>query len=145
MAKDKISKKELIAALNEDLAGELAAVAQYVAYSAKTTGPARLELSKLFAAEVADEATHAQFLANKIAALGGDPTTKPREVAKAKTNREMLEAVRDAEKRAIADYTRRAEQAEEYGDKGLQVALEDIIRDETGHYEEVERLLRDWS
>ena len=55
---------------------------------------------------------HAQFLANKIVALGGEPTTKPRPVPKAKTNRQMLEAVLDAEKQATADYSQRAKQAE---------------------------------
>jgi len=56
----------------------------------------------------------------------------------------MVEAVREAEKRAVSDYTKRARQAEELGDKGLVVQLEDIVRDETGHLEETERPLRDW-
>jgi bacterioferritin len=49
-----------------------------------------------------------EFLANKIVALGGEPTTQPREVAPAASNRAMLQAVLDAERRAIADYTTRA-------------------------------------
>jgi bacterioferritin len=56
----------------------------------------------------------------------------------------MLEAVLAAERKAIADYTQRAGEAEEFGDKGLVVALEDIVRDETGHAEETDRILRDW-
>jgi bacterioferritin len=44
----------------------------------------------------------------------------------------------------VADYTERAKQAEAFGDKGLAVQLEDMIRDETGHKEETERILRDW-
>lgn len=51
--------------------------------------------------------------------------------------------VREAEQRAVTDYTKRVRQAEEFGDKGLVVQLEDIVRDETGHLEEIERLLRD--
>jgi bacterioferritin len=65
-------------------------------------------------------------------------------VAAAKDNRAMLQAVLAAEKRAIADYTQRAKEAEEFGDKGLVVQLEDIVNDETGHAEETERMLRDW-
>ncbi len=42
------------------------------------------------------------------------------------------------------DYTQRANEAEEFGDKGLSVQLEDMIADETGHTEETERILRDW-
>jgi bacterioferritin len=139
-----MDKEKMIRLLNEDLAGELGAIVQYITYAAKTTGPYRPELSKFFLAEVTDEQTHAVYLANKIVALGGEPTTTPREVAKAKDNREMLQAVLAAEKRAMADYTQRARDAEEFGDKGMVVRLEDIINDETGHAEETERMLRDW-
>lgn len=95
-------------------------------------------------AEVPGEQTHAQFLANKIVALGGEPTTQPRPVAQAHTNREMLEAVLEAERKAVQDYTQRAKAAEEFGDKGLQTQLENIVADETGHFEETERILREW-
>ncbi len=139
-----MEKKKLIKHLNEDLAGELSAVIQYLTYAAKATGPYRPQLAAFFLAEVADEQGHAQFLANKIVALGGEPTTVPREVPSAASNRDMVEAVLKAEKRAVADYTRRAEEAEEYGDKGLAVQLEDMVRDESMHYEETERILRDW-
>jgi len=137
-------KENLVAKLNEDLAGELGAVIQYITYAAKVTGPYRPELSAFFLAEVPDEQRHAQFLANKIVALGGEPVTEPRPVQKANSNRKMLEAVLEAEQRAVRDYTQRAMDAEEFGDKGLSVELENIVSDETGHAEETERILRDW-
>lgn len=139
-----MDKKTLIAKLNEDLAGEFGAIIQYLTYAAKATGPYRPQLSQFFLAEVADEQLHAQFLANKIVALGGEPATSPRPVPAAKTNREMLEAILAAERKAGADYTQRAKEAEEFGDKGLVVSLEDMVRDESGHSEETERILRDW-
>ena len=58
--------------------------------------------------------------------------------------RAMLEAVLAAERRAATDYTQRAREADELGDKGLAVQLEDMVRDESGHSEETERMLRDW-
>jgi bacterioferritin len=139
-----MDKKTLVDHLNEDLAGELGAIIQYLTYAAKATGPYRPQLAQFFLTEVADEQMHAQFLANKIVALGGEPTTTPRPVPPAHTNREMLEAVLVAELQAGKDYTARANEAEEYGDKGLVVQLEDMVRDETGHSEETERILRDW-
>lgn len=139
-----MDKKALIDALNEDLAGELSAIAQYIVYAAKATGPFRPQLAEFFLKEVSDEQGHAQFLANKIVALGGEPTTEARPVDEAATNREMLEAVLRAEKRAVADYTERAEQADAFGDKGLAVQLEDMVADESTHAEETERILRDW-
>jgi bacterioferritin len=130
--------------LNDVLAGELGAIIQYITYAAKATGPYRPQLAQFFLTEVTDEQLHAQYLANKIVALGGEPTTTPRPVPPARTNREMLEAVLAAEKQAGKDYTQRAVEAEEFGDKGLVVQLEDMVRDETGHSEETERMLRDW-
>jgi bacterioferritin len=139
-----MDKQTLIDNLNEDLAGELSAVIQYITYAAKATGPFRPQLADFFLAEVADEQGHAQYLANKIVALGGEPTTEPRPVPEAGSNREMLEAVLAAERQAVKDYTERAKQADAYGDKGLAVQLEDMVRDESGHSEETERILRDW-
>ena len=139
-----MDKKTLIENLNKDLADELSAIIQYITYAAKTTGPYRPELSAFFLAEVPDEQGHAQFLANKIVALGGEPATIAGLVAPARNNREMLEAVLKAERRAVEGYTQRAREAEEFGDKGLVVQLEDMIRDETSHAEETERMLRDW-
>lgn len=139
-----MDRQQLIDNLNDDLAGELGAIAQYITYAAKATGPYRPQLTAFFLEEVTDEQGHAQFLANKIVALGGEPTTRPRAVPEADGNQAMLEAVLSAERQAVADYTQRAKEADEYGDKGLAVQLEDMVRDESGHAEETERILRDW-
>ncbi|NKQ36080.1 MAG: ferritin-like domain-containing protein [Chloroflexi bacterium] len=139
-----MDKQTLIDHLNEDLAGELGAIIQYITYAAKATGPYRPQLAQFFLTEVTDEQMHAQFLANKIVAFGGEPTTTPRPVPPADSNRAMLEAVLAAERQATADYTQRALEADEYGDKGLAVQLEDMVRDESSHAEESERMLRDW-
>jgi len=139
-----MDKQKMIANLNEDLASELAAIIQYTTYAAKATGPYRPQLTQFFLAEVPDELAHAQYLANKIVALGGEPVTVAGKVAEAHNNHEMLEAVLVAEKEATIGYTKRAKEAEEFGDKGMAVQLEDMVRDESGHAEEVERILRDW-
>jgi bacterioferritin len=139
-----MDKQTLIKYLNDDLANELAAVIQYTIYAAQVTGPYRPQLVQFFLAEVPDEQMHAQYLANKIVALGGVPTTTPVAVKGAQDNHEMLTAVLEAERRAVKGYTERAEQAREFGDVGLSVQLEDMVRDETGHAEETERILRDW-
>lgn len=139
-----MDKQTLIEKLNEDLASELGAIIQYLTYAAKATGPYRPQLKQFFMAEVPDEQLHAEYLANKIVALGGEPTTVPNAVPHAATNKEMLTAILEAERQAVAHYTERAKQAEAAGDKGLAVQLEDMVRDESGHAEETERILRDW-
>jgi bacterioferritin len=137
-------REALITGLNHDLAGEYQAILMYTHFAAKLTGPFRKELRALFQGEVADEQGHAQFLADKIAALGGEPTTQPRPVMSADDPRQMLEHALTAEKQAIADYRQRIEQAEAFGDVGLKVELENQIADETRHKEEMERILAGW-
>jgi len=139
-----MDKQTLVEHLNQDLAGELGAIVQYLTYAAKATGPFRPQLVQFFMAEVPDEQGHAQFLANKIVTLGGEPTTQPRPVPAAHSNREMLEAVLAAEQQAVRDYAARAEQADAFGDKGLQFQLENMIVDESGHAEETARILAEW-
>lgn len=139
-----MNKETLVEQLNKDLAAELSAIIQYITYAAKATGPYRPQLAAFFLEEVADEQLHAQFLANKIVALGGEPTTVPDAVPSAGSNREMLEHILAAELEATKNYTQRAEEADEFGDKGLAVQLEDMVRDESGHSEETQRILTDW-
>jgi len=138
------NKQALIDGLNHDLAGEYQAIVMYIQYSAKLTGPYRRELRALFQAEIADEQGHAQFLADKIAALGGEPTTEPRAILKADLPKEMLGQALVAEKQAIADYNARLRQAQDFGDVGLKVSLENQLADETRHKEEIERVLAGW-
>lgn len=139
-----MDKQALIDALNEDLSGELQAIIQYLTYSSRVTGPWRPQLVTFMQAEIPDELGHAQFLADKIASLGGVPTTTARAVPEAADPHSMLEAILEAERGAIKGYTERAKQAEEYGDKGLTVQLENMILDETGHAEETAKLLKNW-
>jgi bacterioferritin len=139
-----MKKDDLIKDLNDDLAGEYQAIIMYATYAASVTGPHRPMLKQFFGAEIPEELTHAQFLADKIASLGGTPTTTPRTVPHTTDPRQMLQNVLDAERQAIADYKKRAEQAAELGEKGLATHLETIVEDETSHFEETEKILRGW-
>lgn len=139
-----MTKEKLIENLNKDLAGELQAIIMYLTYGASVSGPHRPGLRNFFVSEIADETRHAQFLADKVYSLGGTPTTEPRAVPPADDAKTMLENVLKAEEQAIKDYKKRAEQAKEYGDVGLSTHLENIIEDETTHYEETEKILRGW-
>jgi len=98
-----VTKQARIKALNDDLAGELQAIIQYLTYSSKVTGPYRPQLVTFMRTEIADELLHAQFLADKIASLGGNPTTTPRPVPNADTPQAMLKAILESERGAIAE------------------------------------------
>lgn len=139
-----IDREKLIENLNGDLAGELSMIIQHIIYAARVSGPMRAQLAEFFLSKLQDEMKHASFLANKIAALDGEPTARARNVPEASTNREMVEAVLVAERKALTDYTERAEEAENAGDRGLAVQIEHLIRDETVHLEESLRFLQGW-
>ena len=61
------------------------------------------------------------------------------------SNRDKLQAVLQMEEQAIKNYSQRAQQAEELGETGLKVRLEEMVNNETEHYETIQMLLRDWS
>jgi bacterioferritin len=140
-----VDRATLLEGLNHDLAGEYQAIVMYTHFAATLTGPYRKELRALFQAEITDEQGHAQFLADKIAALGGEPITEPRPVPRGGHPRVMLEQALEAEKQAIHDYDERICQAEAFGDVGLKVNLENQVADETRHKEELERILAGWN
>ncbi|TBH20144.1 ferritin-like domain-containing protein [Thermus thermamylovorans] len=137
-----MDRETLIQGLNLDLAHEYAAILQYITYAATVTGIHRGELKEFFLGEIQDELRHAQLLADKIAALGGKPTTLPAPVPEAEGPRAMLEAILKAETETIARYVERMKQAEALGDYGLANDLHEIISEETRHKEETEKLLR---
>src|ERR1041385_9489451 len=71
------NKKALLEGLNEDLANELGASILYLYQTSTATGWDGEKLREFLSAEITGEMQHAIFLAEKIAALGGKPTTMP--------------------------------------------------------------------
>ena len=144
MASKKVLKT-LIDGLNQDLSGEYNAIISYITYSAKVTGPHRPELVTFLQAEIPDEQAHAQYLADKIASLGGEPAVEPKPVPTSDNPRDLLQFIYDAESQTIKNYTERLTEAEAAGETGLKVRLEDIIQDETNHRDETKKILDGWT
>ena len=140
-----ITKQALIDALNEDLAREYQAVIQYRTYASAVRGPYRPELRAFFEAEIADELTHAQLLADKVISLGGTPATQNAPVRFTDDAREMLRFALEDEEATIKRYVERRSQAEELGEYGLAVHLDDLIADESKHRDELRLMLDRWN
>jgi bacterioferritin len=136
------NKQKLIDGLNGDLNRELEAVLRYLYHAATATSLLGHELREVLKADLAGELNHAVFLADKIAALGGEVKIQPAMPKKVRSAKQMLEENVAAERSVVASYTERIAQAEEFGDKGLVIRLEDILAEETDHAEELERLAR---
>jgi bacterioferritin len=140
----RVGKDELIELLNGDLSREYQAIITYIQYAASVTGPYRTELKNFFLSEVPDETMHAQYLADKIAAMGGVPTVTPEAVPQETNVKKMLENIVEAETTARNNYSTRAKQADELGEVGLANHLEDMADDESNHLDETMKILRGW-
>ena len=137
-----MSKKALIDGLNQDLANELGAAILYLYQTSTATGWDGEELREFLSADITGEMQHAIFLAEKIAALGGKPTTMPTQHKSPKDVKSMLRYDLKLERDAIENYRQRCVQAEEVGEIGLKLKLEEILMEETGHAEQLDRILR---
>jgi bacterioferritin len=139
-----ITKEQLIALLNEDLAREYQAVITYRTYASAVPGLQRQELREFFASEIPDELGHAEILADKIVAMGGQPETVPAKVKYTDDPRQMVENALADEEETVNRYVERREQAEACGEFGLAVQFDDLIADETKHRDELRMMLRRW-
>lgn len=137
-----MSKKTLIEALNEDLAAEWGTVIRYTYHASKLAGPGGMVLSEFYRDEAQDELGHATFLSQIIADLGGNPTTEPEDFPRLETVDEMLAYDLEQEQSALENYKKHAELASELGHIELQVKLEDMAADESGHARELQRLMK---
>jgi bacterioferritin len=139
-----ITQEQFLEGLNEDLGFEYAAVITYRTYASQVEGRWRLELGAFFEAEIPDELGHAKILADRIVALGGTPTVTPAPVKHASSAKEMLENSLQDEKDTIVRYVKRRKQAEELGHYGMAVDLDDLIRDESNHRDQIAMILKRW-
>jgi bacterioferritin len=137
-----MSKEQLIAGLNEDLAAELGAIIRYNYQASKAFGPGGAEVRELFQSEIPDELGHAAFLTDVIVDLGGEPTVKPQTFERPDTLRGMLELDLELELQDVENYKQRAHQAEKLGEVELKVRLEDMAADESEHARELRRILK---
>lgn len=137
-----MDKKTLIEHLNDDLAGELQAIVQYLQHSYLAKGLGRIPIHDLFEDIAEDEMGHAETLAERIVAMGGVPTTKPKVINQSNDTVEMVKFDLAREEEALAGYARRIKEAEEVGEVGTALILENILVDEQGHWDGLSMLLR---
>lgn len=128
----------LLNALNDALALEYCATIQYAQHHFLLAGPERITFANFFDLNSKEAHLHALNLGSKIVALGGVPTTQIAPVQSASGLSEMLQQDLAMERTALAAYVRAWELAE--GNQILRFWLEDIIRLEQLHVEELEKM-----
>ncbi len=138
------ARQQLLDGLNIDLQGEFQAIIMYRLYASMVQGPYRQELRTFFANEIPEELTHAQILADKIAAMGGTPAATPSPVAVVTDPKAMLQAALEAEVATVNRYVQRRTQAEAAGEYGLAAEFDTLIADESNHRDELRQMLARW-
>jgi bacterioferritin len=138
-------RKQLMEGLKEDLRGEFQAVIMYRLYASMVQGPYRQELRTFFTNEIPEELGHAQILADKVVALGGQPVVTSAPVRYTDDPQQMLKNSLEDEELTVKRYVERRTQAEECGEYGLAVDLDDLIKDETNHRDELRLMLKRWT
>jgi bacterioferritin len=134
-----MARQDLIDNLNRALGYELAAVIQYSQHSYLVTGLER-EVYKEFFRDQAEEAQkHAEFLGDKLVALGGVPTVEPGMIRQSVDLKEMLVQDLKLEREAMAAYLDAWKSCDE-DDLPTKFWLEGQIADEEIHIEELEKL-----
>jgi bacterioferritin len=128
-----ITRKQLIAALNEDLAREYQAIIAYVNYSQVLKGAQYMNIADELAVHATEELAHAIALANHIDYLGGMPTVVPKPVKTSDKNEDMLRFDLENERVTIANYRRRVKQADQLNEFAIAESIREILMQEQDH------------
>src|SRR4051812_26281908 len=130
---DAISREQLVALLNEDLAREYQAIIAYVVYSQVLKGAAYMNIAAELEKHAAEELQHALTISGQIDYLNGMPTVTPKPVKTSEKAEDMLRFDLENEAETIRQYRRRLKQADELGEFALAESLREILVQEQEH------------
>jgi len=137
-----VDKKDVLSRLDKILEAEVSGVVRYLHYSFMIFGPNRIPITKWFRDHATEGMDHAVLIGEKITALGGHASLKVKPVPETNKHNvlEMLTESLEYEKETLQLYYDLLEVVD--GDVPLEELVRGLIADETGHVEEVEKMLR---
>jgi bacterioferritin len=128
-----ISRDQLIANLNEDLAREYQAIIAYVVYSQVLKGAQYMNIAGELELHANEELQHALTIAKQIDYLGGSPTVTPKPVKTSEKAEEMLRFDLDNENETVRNYRERVRQCESLGEFAMAEHIRQILITEQEH------------
>ena len=131
--KSKITRKQLIEGLNEDLSREYQAIISYVNYSQVLKGAAYMNIADELAVHAKEELAHALKISNHIDYLGGMPSVTSKPVKTSEKAEDMLQFDLANETETIRQYRRRVRQADELNEFAIAESLRGILVEEQDH------------
>lgn len=128
-----VTREDLVALLNEDLAGEFQAIISYVIYSQVIQGAQYMSIAAELEKHAAEELAHALIIAGQIDYLGGMPQAVPKPVKTSTEAEQMLRFDLANENETIARYRQRVRQCEALGEYAVAEHIRDILVQEQDH------------
>jgi bacterioferritin len=133
--------KKLMELLNRGIARELQVSTQYMWQHVLAKGIESAAVEDIFREIAITQMKHAEAIAERLAYLGGTPTTKPDPIFVGGNLKEMLQRDLKAEEEAITLYKQTIKVADEEGDVTTRRLFEEILGKEEGHHDTFTRLL----
>jgi bacterioferritin len=138
----KYDRPEVLKRLDQILEAELSGVVRYLHYSFMIFGPNRIPITKWFRDQATEGFDHAVAVGEKITALGGHASVKVKPVPE--TNQHnvlaMLKESLEYERESLKLYYDLLPLVQE--DVAFDELIRGLIRSETNHVEEVEKMIR---
>jgi bacterioferritin len=128
-----ITREQLAALLNEDLAREYQAIIAYVVYSQVLKGAEYMSIADQLEIHAGQELKHAITIARQIDYLGEMPLVVPKPVRTSEQAREMLRYDLDNENETIRNYRARVRQCERLKEFALAEQIRQILVEEQDH------------
>jgi len=128
-----ISRQQLIANLNEDLAREYQAIIAYVVYSQVIKGAQYMAIAAELEVHAAEELSHALIVSKQIDYLGGTPTVQPKPVKISDRPEALLRFDLENEIATIRIYRERVRQCEALNEFAMAEHIREILKDEQEH------------
>lgn len=128
-----VSRAQLIALLNDDLAREYQAIVSYVIYSQAIKGAAFMAIARELEVHAAEELQHAITIAQQVDYLGGMPTNEVKPVRTSDDARQMLRFDLENEVETIRNYRERVLQCDSLGEFAIAEHLREILVQEQEH------------
>ena len=128
-----ISRDDLAALLNEDLAREYQAIIAYVVYSQALKGAEFMNIADQLELHAQQELKHALTISRQIDYLGKMPTVTPKPVKTSEDALEMLRFDLDNENETVRNYRERIRQCEALGEFAMAEQIRQILVQEQDH------------
>ena len=128
-----VTRDDLVALLNEDLAGEYQAIISYVIYSQVIKGAQYMNIAAELELHAAEELSHALIIAGQIDYLGGMPLAVAKPVQTSAKAEDMLRFDLENENTTIVRYRQRVRQCEDLGEYAVAEQIRGILVQEQDH------------